>query len=83
MADQKKKPASGKTEPAPKPRTSAPSGGVGAAARQRADSIGFTDYWYNFNLQGVNENSLAFVSNTVMNGDGKAGGDYESPHAAE
>jgi prepilin-type N-terminal cleavage/methylation domain-containing protein/prepilin-type processing-associated H-X9-DG protein len=36
----------------------------------RAAAAGFTDYWYNFNLQGTNEAQLNYSSNTLMNGDG-------------
>jgi len=36
----------------------------------RAGTAGFTDYWYNFNLQGINESQLGYSSNTVLNGDG-------------
>jgi prepilin-type N-terminal cleavage/methylation domain-containing protein/prepilin-type processing-associated H-X9-DG protein len=44
---------------------------LGANLEPRAIQANFSDYWYNFNLGGVNESSLAYVSNTVMNGDGQ------------
>jgi prepilin-type N-terminal cleavage/methylation domain-containing protein/prepilin-type processing-associated H-X9-DG protein len=36
----------------------------------RATTAGFTDYFYNYNLNGTNEAQLNYSSNTLMNGDG-------------
>jgi len=43
---------------------------TGDTIEEKAIKPGFTDYWYNYNLGGVNESALTYVSNTVMNGDG-------------
>ena len=39
----------------------------------RAGSIGFTDYWFNYNLGGGMEAQMPYTANTVMNGDGFGG----------
>jgi prepilin-type N-terminal cleavage/methylation domain-containing protein/prepilin-type processing-associated H-X9-DG protein len=55
---------------------------AGATLEARAMLAGFTDYYYNFNMgagsvvgTGVNEASLTYPANTVMNGDGGSGSD--------
>jgi len=36
-------------------------------------TVGWTDYWYNSNLAGLNESQISFVANTISNGDGDSG----------
>jgi prepilin-type N-terminal cleavage/methylation domain-containing protein/prepilin-type processing-associated H-X9-DG protein len=45
---------------------------TGATIQERAVGT-FTDYWYNFNLGQQSDASVAYPSNTVMNGDGSGG----------
>jgi prepilin-type N-terminal cleavage/methylation domain-containing protein/prepilin-type processing-associated H-X9-DG protein len=42
-----------------------------ATLQERAVNIGFTDYWYNFNLgDGASDSSVEYPSNVLLNGDG-------------
>lgn len=44
---------------------------AGSSLEERADKIGFTDYWLNYNLgAGMHESQVTSPSNTLMNGDG-------------
>ena len=44
-----------------------------ATAQERAVAVGYTDYWYNFQLgngSGISDAALEYAANTVLNGDG-------------
>ena len=44
---------------------------------------GYTDYWYNNNLRNMDEGKLAFISNTILAGDGNDGIDLADARYAK
>jgi len=48
-------------------------GMVSSPGTTSSDTAGYTDYWYNAGLAGMNESGINFVANTIANGDGDSG----------